>query len=115
MDKPVTLSVKDFLIRNLSVKENIPERIIEAVVNHQFTSAHKALRTAYSLEFSGFGKFYYNKRKARTKLQKFMDIKKHTESVLATEGLDAHKKRSAEMKLHDVIVEIALLKPRVND
>ncbi len=35
-DKPISLSVKEYLIRRMAVKMRISEKMIEAVVNHQF-------------------------------------------------------------------------------
>ena len=59
-NKPISMSMKDYLIRVQSVKAMMSEKIIEAVVNHQFQSASLAMRTNNSIELSGFGKFYFN-------------------------------------------------------
>jgi len=68
MDKSTTLSVKNFIIRNMSVETMIPEKIIEAVIAHQFSSVLKIMDVGNSVELSGFGKFVFKKRRARTKL-----------------------------------------------
>ena len=64
IDKPVSLSMKAWIIRNMSVKNSIQENVIETVINHQFESALAALETCNSLEFSGFGKIFFNVNKA---------------------------------------------------
>ena len=115
MDKPITLSVKDWIIRNLSVKTNTSERIIEAVVNHQMTSAYKAMNTCYSLEFSGWGKFYFNKKKAVKKMERMLGMKEGLEKALANEATTAVKRNSSELKLVTLLRDIEMLKPRISD
>ena len=62
MDKPISMSVKDFLIRTLAVKMMTSEKTIEAVVNHQFQSANEAMDLNSSVEIAGFGKFFFNNK-----------------------------------------------------
>ena len=57
MNKPQSMSHKDFLIRTLAVKLSVNEKMIEAIVNHQFQSANEAMDLNHSIELSGFGKF----------------------------------------------------------
>jgi hypothetical protein len=115
MDKPVTLSVKDWIIRNMSVKMNTHERIIQEVVNHQFTSAYEALQDCESMEFSGWGKFYFNRKKAVFKLQKLRDIKNALENILLDEEITEHKRKSAMLKLSVAIKEIEILKTKLHE
>lgn len=68
MDKPVSISVKAWLIRQMSVRTMMQESMIETIVNHQFDSAYVAIDQGNSLEFSGFGRFIFNKPKAFKKL-----------------------------------------------
>ena len=53
MDKPISMSVKDYLIRTLAVKIMVSEKVIETIVNHQFQSANEAMDLNNSLEISG--------------------------------------------------------------
>jgi len=71
MDKPTSLSVKQFIIRNMAVSSMLPEKTIEAVVNHQFNSMLEAMKTVYSVELSGFGKFLFNSTKANKKMKSY--------------------------------------------
>ena len=43
MDKPISMSVKDYLVRTLAVKMMVSEKTIETVINHQFQSANEAI------------------------------------------------------------------------
>ena len=110
MDKPITLSIKDWLIRNMSIKIMVPERTIECVVNHQFNSAYEALNKYYSLEFSGFGKFYFNRKKAGYKMKKYLDIKEGYEKMLSSPSLTEQAKHSLELKMNSITRDIETLK-----
>lgn len=62
--------LKDTLVRTTAIKLAIPERIVEAVVTHQFISANSAMDGSNStVELSGFGKFTFSKKKATKKLR----------------------------------------------
>ena len=64
-DKPISLSVRQYLIRKLSVKMMVDEKIIDAIVDHQFKALNKAMVNNLSIEMSGFGKYYFNMTKAK--------------------------------------------------
>ena len=115
MDKPTSMSVKDFLIRRLAVKMMISEKTIEAVVNHQFQEAIQATGKHKSLEISGFGKFFFNEGRAKRHMAKYEDIKAAYEKKLKDETLTDQRKRSLEMKLESVKDSIRDLKPKFND
>ena len=116
MDKPISMSVKDFLIRKLAIKLLIKENIIEAVVHHQFSSANKALQddNNNSVEIAGFGKFLYNPKKAKKKFVMLEVAKKNTEEVLKQEDLSETKRKNMESKLRDIILYMEQIKPKIN-
>jgi len=68
-DKPASMSVREWLTKKLAVKIMIPENVIRQVVTHQFDSAYEALKVNNSLEISGFGKFFYNTKKADKEIE----------------------------------------------
>lgn len=113
MDKPVSISVKEWIIRNMSVKMMVSERIIEAVVNHQFSSAYEAMETKDSIEFSGWGKLYFNRKKAGYKMEKFKSQKRVFENILSSEGITEQKRKSTEVKLANVNKSIEALAPKL--
>ena len=114
MDKPQTLSIKDWIIRNMSTKNNIPERIIEEVVNHQFESARKAMDTMDSLEFSGFGKLLFNMGKALKKVEKQKSQISTFNTLLAGDTLTDIRRRNLEMKLASAHKNLEHLKKKIN-
>ena len=112
MDKPRSMSVKDFLMRKMSLSMNIPLKTIEAVVEHQFKEANDAIKTSNTLELSGFGKFSYNTKKAQKKLDKNYSKEKGAIERMALVTSEQDKK-SWEMKLAGVYKTISQIKPKL--
>jgi nucleoid DNA-binding protein len=115
MDKPKSLSLKDFIIRKMSIKMNMPEKILDSVISHQFQSANNALYTANSIEIAGFGKFLFNQKKAEKHFQRMLEQKGVLEATLANENVSEQKKHSARLKLDSLLKAIDILKPKIND
>lgn len=114
MDKPQSLSVKDYLIRKMAVNLMVPEKTIEAVISHQFNEANLAMRTNDSVEISGFGKFLFNKKKAIKKMEKLFSKKKWFENSLNTELTEKQRNRAITI-LESVNYSIEFLKPKLYD
>ena len=112
MDKPISMSVKDFLVRTLAVKMMMNEKTIEAVVNHQFQSANEAMDLNNSLEISGFGKFYFNEKKATKRLGQLNAKKQAIKKIIADETTSEQKKRSSNVTLEKTEALINLLKTK---
>ena len=68
MNKPATMSVKEWITKRMSIQLVISEKIIDQVINHQFDSANDAIHKCNSVEFSGFGKFMFNMSKAKKRM-----------------------------------------------
>ena len=114
MDKPRSLSVKDFLIRKMSIKFNTPEKVIEAVVNHQFQSATLAFNDQKSVELSGFGKFLFNEKKAVKKMETMLIQKQVLEQTIVDQTATDRKRKAAEVKLQSLLQAIEILKPKID-
>lgn len=114
MDKPVSLSVKHWIIRQMSVRTMMQESLIETVVNHQFDSAIVALDTNNSLEFSGFGKLLFNVKKAYKKLDKMENqIQEFTRIIDDPLTNDIRRKRM-EFKLNATLKNFNYLNTKLN-
>lgn len=113
MDKPISMSVKDFLIRKLAVELMTSEKTIEAVVNHQFQSANSAMYENESVEISGFGKFTFNRKKAERIFEKMLSKKETFERQMNNPELSEQKRISAANKLATTLAGIDILKPRI--
>ena len=115
MDKPKSLSVKDYLIRMLAVKMLTSEKIIEAVVDHQYQSANEAMATNHSIEISGFGKMLFNKKKALRKMEKLHSKEALFTKMLSDDTITEQKRQSLTLKLHNTRLTIEALKPKINE
>ena len=113
MDKPISMSVKDYLIRTLAVKMLTSEKTLEAVVNHQFQSANEAMGTNKSVEISGFGKFLFNDKKAVKKMEKLVAKKAACEEVISSSVATDQKKAYSKVVLDNTLKDIETLKPRI--
>lgn len=99
MDKPVSMSVKDYLVRTLAVKILTSEKVIETIINHQFQSANEAMHQNNSVELAGFGKFYFNTKKAVKKLEALNA--KHTalQNIIDNPETTEQKRKSSKIAL----------------
>jgi nucleoid DNA-binding protein len=113
--KPKSMSMKDFLIRVQAVKMMKSEKTIEAVVNHQFQSTNLAMRTNNSVELSGFGKFFFNGKKAKKKLDGLYDKKVYIEEALKDDLLTEQRRKRYDTMLQNVILDIEFLKSKTNE
>lgn len=113
MNKPTTLSVKEYIIRKLSIKVMIPEKILDVVISHQFSEALNALSKHNSVEIAGFGKFYFNEKKAQYKMEKFLSQKEVFEKGMNDESLSERRRLSAKYKYESAVKNIEDLKPKI--
>jgi nucleoid DNA-binding protein len=114
MDKPISLSVKDFIIRKMAVKLMMSEKMIDDVITHQFNSANEALKYNNSVEISGFGKFLFNQKKAIKRLNVLLSKEELYNSVILTCTTE-ERKTSIQLKLNTIKTEIEILKTRINE
>jgi nucleoid DNA-binding protein len=114
MRKPQSMSVKEWLIKKMAISMVVSEKIIDSVVTHQFDSANDALNTNDSIEISGFGKFYFNKKKAVAHYEKLVKIKQAYENILADPSITDKKRHNVEMRMKSVLNDIRILKPKID-
>lgn len=87
------LTLKERIIKRLSIDKVIPENVITQVISHQFNSANKALHDNNTVELSGFGKFIFNQRKANVRLKELIKLKKFYEKEVGN-GIEEKKKEN---------------------
>ena len=115
MERPSTMSVKEWIIKKMSISMVISEKTIDQVINHQFDSANDALNTNDTIEISGFGKFLFNKKKAVTQYNKLLQMKQSYENILADPEVTDKKKHSIQLRLDTALTDIKTLKPKMNE
>lgn len=113
MNKPSTMSHKEWIIKRLAIKLVVSEKIIDAVVTNQFDLANEMLTTKNSIEFSGFGKFVFNMKKAIKRMTKFKDQQALYEGILIDETLSESAKIKNQKKLETVLNNIKALKDKI--
>jgi len=113
MDKPQSLSMREYLVRMLAVKLMMSEKMIDAVIVHQFSEANEALKHNDSIEISGFGKFFFNQKKAVRKMEKLISKEKYFTSVINNPETSEQKRQSMVNKLNNNTLGIENLKPRI--
>jgi len=114
MDKPISMSVKDYLCRMMSIKTNTPLATIDSIVSHQFEAANEALKTNKSVELSGFGKFVFKTKTATKKLEKAFFKRDYWTELLKDPSLTEQKRISTTNKLNNTLKEIEALKTKLN-
>jgi anion-transporting ArsA/GET3 family ATPase len=88
---------------------------VDTVIAHQFSEANEALRHNDSIEISGFGKFFFNKKKAIKKLETMHRQIEALEKHLTNPETTEHRRKIAEQKISSLTANIEQLKPRIND
>lgn len=114
MDKPISMSTKEYIMRVMSVRTNTPLKTIEAVVDFQMQGANEALQHHYSIELSGFAKFFFNYKKALKKMEKNLSKKENFERMLLNPDITETKRNSLNLKLENTIKFIENLKPKLD-
>jgi len=115
MDKPISMSVRDYLVRTLAVKLMVPEKTIDAIIVHQFNEANRAMAVTESIEISGFGKFFFNKKKAEKTMEKYLSKERMFNSIIANPETSEARRQSAINKLNNNKLAIDILKPKINN
>ena len=115
MDKPISLTMREYLVRTLAPKLLVSEKVIDTVVAYQFSEANAALADNDSVEISGFGKLLFNRKKAEQKMEKFLSQKALFESILQNPEAPEQKKHKAQLKFNTVLHNIEVLKPKLYD
>lgn len=117
--KPHNMHIKDYLIKKIAINKVIDdkmvsEKIINKVITHQFDFANDAMHKHNTVEFSGFGKFVFNIKKAKKKMEKIESIISYFSRVLEDETISPTVRRNAEMKLATAIDNRIKLKPKID-
>lgn len=113
MNKPQSMSHKEWFIKRLSIKLVISEKIIDAVVNNEFDTANEALINNNSVELSGLGKFVFNVQRGKKRMIKYQSQKDMFEGILNDENTTASMRHKTEKKLETVLNNIKALKDKL--
>ena len=109
------MSVRHWLIKTLSQRDHIPEVTIKAIIIHGYDEAQLALKNKDSLEISGFGNFYYNRKKADKEMVKCLSQKDAYQKVLDEPSITDKKRHSYEQRMKTIENNIKALKLKSNE
>ena len=92
---------KDKIIKRLTVDTGISDQYIRVIIDDIFYGMLTAMQTNYSVEMSGFGRWYYNYNKSKKELIKIINKLPETSSerqreILISIGKDIIKKLKDE-------------------
>lgn len=113
-DKPISLSVRDYIVRRLSSRMRISEADISAVIVHQYSTGNSSTRTNNEIEFSGLGKFMFSPKKALFRAKKLLSIK---EKILFLRQKDILPSKIEEYnkKLESLDEELKYIETKTNE
>jgi len=110
------MSVKEYLCRLLSIKKDIPLKVIEAIVDHQFQSANQALKdNNLSIEISGFGKFLLLHTKAHKKYLKNLSKEKYFTKQINDPSITEERRSACRRNLKQTLEWLENIKPKINN
>lgn len=109
------MSIKEWIIKSISLKINQPEKIINIVITNEFDQANDALATNDQVEISGFGKYIFNRKKAIKRMASYLERKEEIEMRLKQNTLPLKTRKNLEVKLEILEVSIKMLKPKLNE
>ena len=113
------MTIKEFIIKKIAVNrlvsKMVSEKTIDAVISHQFESAHAATAYCNSIEISGFGKFSFNMNRANKQMEKYNKQVAFYTSILEDETTSPAIIRNTKMRLETTLGNIKVLKPKLNE
>lgn len=113
MEKPASMSLKEWLIKKLTLKIMQPEKIIGVVIEEQFNKANDALNLHDTIELSGFGKFTFNRKRAEKRMGMYLNKKGGLLERLESETITETTRKNLESKLEILELNIKILKSKL--
>jgi len=113
-EKPITMPLRDWLMKRISLQKNIPYSTIEAIITHQFDSANQAVYLHKSLEIVGFGRFMFSDQKANKQLKGHENSLHHLNEHLKNPLLTDKEIAIIHHKIKGITKDLEELKIRIN-
>lgn len=108
-NKPASMSLKNWIIRNMAVKTGMSERVIETVVNFQFNSAYEKMEESETMEFSGWGRFIFNRKRAKWRMERLNSQIELFSKKAEDQTLTSEERRNASMRVDSFKRNLAVL------
>jgi len=107
--KPESRSVKEHIIEIISQDQSVPKRDVKIIINEMFANAKAALLEHGSVEISGYGRYYFNKRKAFHRINAFKNYIEREKHQLDDPDMDPIKKEKLELKFNGMKKKIIVM------
>ena len=101
--------------KQIALSKGVSEKDINSIITHQFDSANEAVNRVNSIEFSGFGKLFFNMNKAFLRMDKIERAIEHYSRIIEDQTTSPTVRRNAEMKLASNINMRNNLKPKIDE
>lgn len=113
IEKPSSMSTKEWLVKRTALSLSLPERMVNAVVSHQFDTALEAMKNNNSVEIYSFGKFLFNKRRAEKELKRLTTMRENTQKMYDV-ALPS-RKNALQKRVDNLDVQINFLKNKLSN
>ena len=113
-DKPVSMTVKEFVMKRTALNTGVPHNIVKAVIDNQFRTALEALTLNNSLEIAGLGKFIYHEKKAEHRLVAMERIVDGLETALMHEEIAEEEIDNVQQEIFKKQVYIKEIRNKLN-
>ena len=104
------MPLKEWLIKKLSQRLSVNQKVIEIVVNEQFTEAFKQTSTSNSIDFSGWGRLVFLPVKANKQYKEYERVAEYFNSQ---SGLSEEDECRRVLKLKNLNRSMEHLKPKL--
>lgn len=107
------MPLKEYLVKKLSLKLNTSERVIDAVITNQFSTAFQATAHFNTIELSGFGKFTFSQVKAKRTMDKYNAQLDLYNGIISDPNSSPELVRNNQLRLQTTLKNIEHLKPKI--
>jgi nucleoid DNA-binding protein len=111
-EKPASMSMKEWMVKRTAISLSVPERIVNAVVSHQFDTALEAMKNNNSVEIYSFGKFLFNSYRAKKELKRLEIMRENTQKMYDV-ALPS-RKNALQKRVDNLDAQINFLKNKLN-
>lgn len=114
-NKPVSMPFKEWAVKEIASDMDLDEKVVDAVVEHQFKSAILAMSKNKSVELSGFGKFLWNQKSSERRIITYYNSLEENKRLLAEEGIGEGRKVTITRRIAEIERNIEIIKPKVHE
>ena len=108
-------NIKEEIIKKVASDLSMNDRIVREIVDHQFEVAREKMATCESIEFSGFVRFHFNRKRAAQKMEKWQKYLDFYIPALKNEEIPQRTRAGYQVRMLDIIANMKLLKEKMEN